>query len=63
MIDFACPKCKLELLKNTEFLICQNCNGKFPQKNNIPILLIDKMEPLDSEDITKSNQSCKQPEE
>ena len=62
MIKFSCPKCKMILRKEMNCFICNNCNGKFLEKNNIPILLIDKMEPLSAEDISKSNQSCNQSE-
>ena len=44
MIEFACPKCKVALNLKNEFYVCENCNGKFSLKNNIPILLIDKMQ-------------------
>ena len=56
MIQYACPKCKLVLEKiNSLILECTNCNSQFPIKDNIPILLLDMMEPLDFEDIIEAN--------
>ncbi len=53
MIQFACPKCKMKLTKmDSKSLSCKDCNSKFLIKDNIPILLIDSMEPLKSEDIS-----------
>ncbi|MAJ43427.1 MAG: hypothetical protein CMF96_01600 [Candidatus Marinimicrobia bacterium] len=62
MINFACPKCKIVLERKTDFLICNDCNRKFHQKNNIPILLINRMEPSNVEGISKSNEGCEQSE-
>lgn len=52
MVQFSCPKCKTELIKNdSKSLSCMDCNSKFPINISIPILLIDNMEPIESEDI------------
>ena len=43
----------MELTKNdSKSLSCMDCNSKFFIKDNIPILLIHSMEPLESEDIS-----------
>ena len=41
MIEFACPKCKVVLNLKNEFYVCENCNGKFLLKNNIPIFKLE----------------------
>ena len=51
--NWLCPKCKNKLDEEDSLkIVCINCNSKFPIENNIPILLLDKMEPLDSKDIS-----------
>ena len=47
----ACPKCKqkVELDEAGENLLCHNCKLKYPVNElGIPIMLIDRAEPLDS---------------
>ncbi|SNZ14173.1 Trm112 family protein [Hydrogenobacter hydrogenophilus] len=45
----ACPKCKGDLIYNTEkqVLICENCKVFYPIEDNIPVLLIDASRPLE----------------
>jgi len=47
----ACPKCKekIELDKAGDYLVCRNCNLKYPINDlGIPVMTIDRAEPLDS---------------
>ncbi|MEE9269332.1 MAG: Trm112 family protein [Candidatus Krumholzibacteria bacterium] len=47
----ACPKCKakVELDNEGRYLICQACKLKYPvNEQDIPIMLIDRAEKLDS---------------
>ncbi|MGB9744854.1 MAG: Trm112 family protein [Desulfurella sp.] len=47
ILDFiVCPKCKGELKLEDEFLVCYNCQLKYPIKNDIPILLIEEAQNL-----------------
>lgn len=39
---FACPVCKLKLVKISSYLFCENCNQKYFIINNIPIFLKKK---------------------
>ncbi|GAG94592.1 unnamed protein product [marine sediment metagenome] len=43
-----CPKCKGDLEERDEKLICIKCDLGYPIKNDIPIMLIDQAEKLDS---------------
>jgi uncharacterized protein YbaR (Trm112 family) len=53
ILDFiVCPKCKGDLKLEGEFLICQNCQLKYPIKDDIPILLIEEAQKID-QDIKK----------
>jgi uncharacterized protein YbaR (Trm112 family) len=53
ILDFiVCPKCKGDLKLEGEFLICQNCQLKYPIKDDIPILLIEEAQKMD-QDIKK----------
>ena len=47
----ACPKCKgeLEMAYDESGLICAACRLKYPIKEGIPIMLIDKAIPLGRE--------------
>lgn len=47
----ACPKCKgeLQLAEDGSGLICEACRLKFPIEEGIPVMLIDKADPLDQE--------------
>ncbi|OSS41346.1 Protein YcaR in KDO2-Lipid A biosynthesis cluster [Desulfurella amilsii] len=55
ILDFiVCPKCKGDLKLEGEFLICQNCQSKYPIKDDIPILL--------EEEAQKINQNIKKEE-
>ncbi|MGB9873617.1 MAG: Trm112 family protein [Hydrogenobacter sp.] len=44
----ACPKCKGDLIYNTEkqVLICEKCKVFYPIEDGIPVLLIDASRPL-----------------
>jgi hypothetical protein len=46
----ACPKCKgdLVLMENPESLVCEACKLRYPIRDDIPVMLIDEAEPLDS---------------
>ena len=47
----ACPKCKdkVVLAENGKHLICNKCKVKYPVNDQgIPIMLIDRAEPLES---------------
>lgn len=45
-----CPKCKGEIklisAENKEWLICRQCKIRFPIIDDIPVLRLDKAEPL-----------------
>jgi len=43
----ACPICKKGVREANEYLICQQCNKKYPVKNDIPIMLIDEAEEIE----------------
>ena len=46
-----CPQCKgeLEYDKKKDSLICHHCKLVYPIKDDIPIMLIDKAEPIKEE--------------
>lgn len=47
----ACPKCKdkIELDRQGKYLICHHCKLRYPiSEQDIPIMLIDRAEHLDS---------------
>jgi uncharacterized protein YbaR (Trm112 family) len=46
----ACPKCKgdLALTENADGLICHACKLRYPIRDDIPIMLIDEAERLES---------------
>lgn len=47
----ACPKCKGKLVLDDagEYLVCEACRLKYPvNEHGIPIMLIDRAEPLES---------------
>jgi uncharacterized protein YbaR (Trm112 family) len=53
ILDFiVCPQCRGDLKLEGEFLICQNCQLKYPIKDDIPILLIEEAQKMD-QDIKK----------
>ena len=45
-----CPQCKKELTLTSDknWLICDNCQLRYPIRDEIPIMLIDEAEPLDN---------------
>ena len=45
----ACPKCKGKLTLNAEgtYLICSKDRVRYPIEDDIPIMLIDRAEPID----------------
>lgn len=47
----ACPKCKekVELDAGGRYLLCRSCQLKYPiNEHDIPIMLIDRAEPIES---------------
>lgn len=47
----ACPKCKTKVVIEDEgrYLVCRQCRLKYPVNDQgIPIMLIDRAEPLES---------------
>jgi uncharacterized protein YbaR (Trm112 family) len=53
ILDFiVCPQCRGDLKLEGEFLTCQNCQLKYPIKDDIPILLIEEAQKID-QDIKK----------
>ncbi len=46
----ACPKCKDKVILNEDqtYLICEKCRLRYPIEDEIPIMLIDRAEALDS---------------
>jgi len=44
----ACPKCKssLHITEDEKSLICDKCNKRYPLVDGIPVLLIEKAEPI-----------------
>jgi uncharacterized protein YbaR (Trm112 family) len=47
----ACPKCKKKvvLVESGKFLVCEECKLRYPVNDmGIPIMLIDRAEPLES---------------
>lgn len=39
----ACPSCKTEIeLVRESWLICNNCDRKYPIRNEIPVMLIEE---------------------
>jgi uncharacterized protein YbaR (Trm112 family) len=45
----ACPKCKEKVVLDEEgrYLICGKCRVRYPIEEDIPIMLIERAEPLD----------------
>ena len=45
----ACPKCKEKVVLDEEgaYLICERCRVRYPIEEDIPIMLIERAEPLD----------------
>jgi len=45
----ACPKCKkgVNITEDEKWLICRHCRLRYPIKDNIPVMLIDKAEPFE----------------
>lgn len=46
----ACPSCKGDVEFKEEEIVCKKCNLKYPIKNGIPIMLIEKAEKWEVED-------------
>lgn len=50
ILDFiVCPQCKSDLEFDGEFLICKNCQLKYPVRDDIPILLIEEAQKIDQD--------------
>ncbi|MBF0472501.1 MAG: Trm112 family protein [Nitrospirae bacterium] len=45
----ACPKCKGELDYKNDRLICHSCRLSYPVKDDIPIMLIEQAEKINSQ--------------
>ena len=45
----ACPKCKEKVVLDEEgkYLVCKKCRVRYPIEEDIPIMLIERAEPLD----------------
>lgn len=45
-----CPQCKKELALTADenWLVCANCQLRYPIRDDIPIMLIDEAEPLET---------------
>ncbi|MBN1886269.1 MAG: Trm112 family protein [Candidatus Krumholzibacteriota bacterium] len=45
----ACPKCKekVSLDAGGAWLVCEACRLRYPVEEDIPIMLVDRAEPLD----------------
>ncbi len=45
----ACPRCKERvcLSEDGRWLICESCAVKYPVEEDIPIMLVERAEPLD----------------
>ena len=46
----ACPKCreKVALSGDGRWLVCESCAVRYPVEDDIPIMLIERAEPLDT---------------
>ncbi len=46
----ACPRCKerVYLSEDGRWLICESCAVKYPVEEDIPIMLVERAEPLDN---------------
>jgi len=45
----ACPACKNEvrMTEDGKWLVCSRCRLKYPVRDDIPVMLIDKAEPFE----------------
>lgn len=46
----ACPSCKGDVELKEEEILCKKCNLKYPIKDGIPIMLIEKAEKWEVKD-------------
>jgi uncharacterized protein len=44
----ACPKCKESVRLEGNWIICDQCAKRYPIRENIPVMLIDEAQDLDS---------------
>lgn len=40
----ACPFCKGDVFLKGDRIICKNCGKKYPVKDGVPVMIIDKAE-------------------
>lgn len=40
-----CPACRREVRQDGEFLVCAECERRFPIQDGIPVLLLEEAEP------------------
>lgn len=45
-----CPQCKNDVTLEGEWLVCRQCQVRYPVRDGIPIMLVDEAEPLESSD-------------
>jgi uncharacterized protein YbaR (Trm112 family) len=45
----ACPRCKEKVILSEDgsWLVCESCAVRYPVEEDIPIMLIERAEPLD----------------
>lgn len=45
----ACPRCKERVIVEGEgkYLVCRTCKIRYPIENDIPIMLLDRAEPIE----------------
>lgn len=48
-----CPKCKgeIHLNKSKDGLVCEHCRLQYEIRDDIPIMLIDEAQSIDSDDV------------
>ena len=46
----ACPKCKqaIALATDGDYIFCNTCRLRYPVRDDIPVMLIDEAEPMES---------------
>jgi uncharacterized protein YbaR (Trm112 family) len=44
----ACPRCKGDLRREGDWLLCQACRKKYPIEEGVPILLSEKAEGVEA---------------
>ncbi|MCK4503021.1 MAG: Trm112 family protein [Desulfuromonadales bacterium] len=46
----ACPQCKqaVEISPDNDYIVCSACCLRYPVRDDIPVMLLDESEPLES---------------